>query len=247
MGYKTFYSEDNTRAKRAVDACRPVLKQRLHLSRLIACGVQGCVYKTTQPGTVLKVTSGAKQAEVDQVMWRKQQGWRSHTALPRIHRVYRLDKCAKRVNAQAAYVTVREDLRDVPATKATRMAVTLLEKLEDALLDAPGTERAARIVLHEFIEQHHTALENLHRSHMAWSIWTHITHLQVWLAKRGYTMSDARLSNLGLRVPSLQQGQKFDVVMRDMGFLTLRGAASDAAARRFKAGRKRATALGWLD
>lgn len=243
MRYGTFVARNNRAVKRAVKACQPVLEKRLHLDRLIACGAQGCVYETTRDGTVVKVTVG-RHDEIDQIMWQKQRGWRSHTALPRVRAVYHLERCAARVGIRSAYATVREDLADIPARRQTRNAVTLLEGLEAALFDTPGTYQHAHRVLHDFTRQNEARLRRIHRDPMAWAIWTHIAHLQVWLSWHGLTMSDVRLSNLGLRVPSLQHGQAYDVVMRDMGFLTLRGAARSRVAARFNRGHARARALG---
>lgn len=247
MGYNTFYANENKRAKRAVRACLPVLKKRLHLDKLIACGVQGCVYETHRVKTVVKVTASRKPDEINQIIWQRDRGWRSHTALPRIHRVYRLNKCAKAAGVVGAYATVRENLTDVAATRHTRAAVTLLERLENALFRAPGGRAAANHALHAFMVRHHTALAHIHGNALAWRVWTDIAHLQIWLAYHALTMGDVRLSNLGIRQPSLQHGQRYDVVMRDMGFLQLRSAAGKARAKKFDRGYTRAVALGAMD
>lgn len=245
--YGTFYNADNRTVKRVAKSCAPALTKRVAMGPLIACGIQGCVYETGKPNTVVKVTAGRNTAEVDQILWRRSHGERSHTALPRIRQVYHLDKCAKAVGVKTAYATVREDLMDVPATRHTRAAVTLLERLEDDLMDAPGTYKAAHAVLSDFMHRHHRALEKLHANTLAWTVWTHIAHLQVWLAYRGYTMGDIRLSNLGIRKPGYGRGHAFDVVMRDMGFLRLRSAAKSREHARFKQRRKTLPNLGRLD
>lgn len=246
--YGTFYNADNRRVKRVVKSCAPALTKRVALGPLIACGIQGCVYETDKPNTVLKVTTGRNTAEVDQILWRRSQGERSHTALPRIRQVYHLNKCAKSVGVTTAFATVREDLSDVPATRHTRAAVTLLEKLEDALMDTPGTYADAHRVLRDFMQRHHRALEKIHAGGvLGWAVWTHIAHLQVWLAHHGYTMGDIRLSNLGIRRPGYGRGHPFDVVMRDMGFLRLRSAAKSREHARFKQRRKTLPNLGAPD
>lgn len=245
--YGTFYNADNRTVKRVVKSCAPALTKRVQMGPLIACGIQGCVYETGKTNTVVKVTAGRNTAEVDQILWRRSQGERSHTALPRIRQVYHLNKCAKAVGVTTAFATVREDLSDVPATRQTRAAVTLLEKLEDALMDVPGTYADAHKALTAFMHKHHRALSVLHRNPLGWTVWTHIAHLQVWLSHHGYTMGDIRLSNLGIRKPGYGRGHPYDVVMRDMGFLRLRSAAKSKEHARFKQRRKTLPNLGRLD
>lgn len=245
--YGTFYGADNRRVKRVVKSCTPALTKRVALGPLIACGIQGCVYESDKPNTVVKVTAGRNTSEVDQILWRRAHGERSHTALPRIRQVYHLNKCAKAAGVTTAYATVREDLADVPANRHTRAAVTLLEKLEDDLMAVPGTYKAAHAALGAFMAKHAVALKRLHANHLGWTVWTHIAHLQVWLAYRGYTMGDIRLSNLGIRKPGYGHGHPFDVVMRDMGFLRLRSAAKSREHARFKQRRKTLPNLGAPD
>lgn len=224
-----------------------VLERRLHLTDLIACGAQGCVYKTEQANTVVKVTAG-KNPEINQIIWQKERGWRSHTALPRIRgrRVYRLNQCAARAGVREAYATVRENLSDLPATRMTRAAVTLLERLEAALFRAPCTHADVSAVVDRFCCRNEAALRRIQRDYMAWMIWSSISHLQIWLSRHSLTMSDVRLSNLGIRRPGLAHGVAYDIVMRDMGYLTLRGSARMRARAHFVAGYKRALPLGDL-
>ena len=247
MAQKTFTAVDNRRVKKAVKACRPVLEERLGLTKLIACGTQGCVYETDREGSVVKVTAG-RHPEIDQIMWQKERGWRSHTALPIIdkRRVYRLNRCAVRAGVRGAYATVREDLADVPATKATRAAVTLLERLETKLFAVPGTYPEARAVMEAFCCRNEAALRRLHADPLGWMVWNSIAHLQMWLSHRNFTMSDVRLSNLGIRRPGLARGVPYDVVMRDIGYLILRSTARSRDWSRFMAGHSRAKPLGGL-
>lgn len=243
--HKTFTAYDNRRAKRAVKACLPVLQKRVHLGERIACGKQGCVYETTRGNKVVKVTAGTNaEDEIDFIVWLKERGWRIHTALPMPRQVYRLGRCATRAGVRGAYVTVREDLTDVPATAYTRLAVTLLERLEKALHRVPGTYHDARAARERFEARNNAGLRRIQTDPDAWRIYAHIAHLQMWLAYHGLTMGDIRLSNLGIRKPSHQHGERFDVVVRDVGFLGLRTAAPAKTRRRLEYAHERARALG---
>lgn len=246
----TYYAQtpgDNSLSTRAVRACKDVLKNRLKLKALIGCGAQGCVYSTKDKKVILKVSAGQRMSEIRQIMWQKQRGWRSHTALPRVKKVYHLNRCAKRVGVTSAYVTVREDLHDVPSTPATRAAVSLLRAFEKELFRVPGTYEAVRALQDRFEAKHLTRLKRLHRSPIAWRIWTNIVQLQVWLAYHGLTMGDVKVDNLGVRKPSLQRGEPYDVVFRDMGLLQLRSAAGSRERARFHNGPRRTTPLGAFD
>jgi hypothetical protein len=249
---------DNRLAKRAVKACHDVLVHRVKLGKLINCGAQGCVYEREgevafdsrhmrrKAEAVVKVSAGRALPEIEQIMWQKLRGWRSHVALPRVRKVYHLNRCAKRAGISTAYVTIREDLRNIPSTPAVRKAVRLLERLEDDLFDAHGTYDAARRVLRDFEVRHHAALREVHRSPLAWRVFTHIAGLQVWLASHGLTMSDVKVANLGARVPSLQRGEPYDVVMRDIGCLQLRTQAPTRERQRFRNGPRRVERLGLM-
>jgi hypothetical protein len=241
----------NSRANDVVRACLKPLKARLHLGGRINCGAQGCVYKSGRDRIVVKVSVDKSKKydwatqEAKAAAWRHKLGRHAPPSMPTVRQVYRLGECAKTVTKLPAYVTVRENLANVPENSWTRKAVKMLKELEKAL-GKPGQGRhAARIVL-EHTRKHHDVLRLMHRrNQLAYTMWTQISHVQAWLAVHGMTLFDMKLSNLGIRKPG--KHGPFDVVVRDMGLLDARSNASKRQEAAFDNAHKRAKPLGALD
>jgi hypothetical protein len=227
-----------------IRACSPVVKHKLHATSLIACGAQGCVYRTASPKRVVKVTAGdpldVGGTEAERYLWIKKLGWADgHTALPygRRVRVFKLNDCAREAGSDDAFAVEREALADVPRNAATKRAIKVLRTLEDRLADAGTRRRFSFAQVKRIITDHLCTLSPqtctlIGQSTIATAMLFQIAHLQVWLAFRGLTMRDLKLSNLGIRRPGIW-GSRFEVVMRDIGLLEKLNEPTSERQRRF--------------
>lgn len=216
--------------RKVIRACAAPIKARLHATSLIACGAQGCTYKTSEGNAVVKVsagyTLGVTGTEAERYRWIKKLGWAGgHTALPRTKgmRIFKLDRCARGVGVKDAYVIVRESLNDIPRSRAVKAAIRVLERMEDLLFDLGSNRRfsarqANKVVMDELRALPVTTQRLIAGNKYALATLFQIAHLQVWLARHKLTMGDIKRSNLGVRCPGLL-GDPFDIVVRDIGVL----------------------------
>jgi hypothetical protein len=210
--------------QKIVKACMPALKKRASLAAPVqsfGCGVQGCVYKATGTRRIVKVTMGAEEAAAS--IWRKNLGTGAPAALPRVYRVAKLVQCVEEARLRGrgprvAYVTVREDLPDVPRQWAPhrRLLADLVRSLEDTFRHhgRRHTKLSHTQVMRGWYADNARDLAKLipFEEHIIESL----AFLFTWLHDRRLVMFDVHLDNLGVRKKN--HGWPA-VVVRDIGMM----------------------------
>jgi hypothetical protein len=115
---------DSYYASRVAAKCEPFLREAgIDIVKCISCGVEGCVYKITEPGLIAKVTYSTEEATLS--AWLMQQD-DLPKAFPKIEGVWELPgKCKTGKRKTAGYLILREDLADLKVTNYRNMQTAL--------------------------------------------------------------------------------------------------------------------------